>query len=86
MLASVGRTHAVSGVLLSALILLTKFSNPVTEAVAPERSKSREAGMDGGRSPGRESDASGSRERDRAPGPEMEQVRAPKSIERDIAL
>ena len=48
--------------------------------------KGREAGLDGGWSPGRESDASESRERDRAPGPEMEQARVPKGIERDMAL
>ena len=54
--------------------------------VEPERVQGREAAMDGGRSPGRESDASESRERDRAPGPEMEHGRVPKGIERDMAL
>ena len=50
--------EAVTGERISAL-----------EAVELEQATGREAGLDGGRSPGRESDASESRERDRAPGP-----------------
>ena len=56
------------------------------EAVEPERAKGRKAGLDGGRSPGRERDASESRERAPEPKPEMEQGRAPKGTERDMAL
>ena len=50
------------------------------EAVGEDKAKAREVGMDAGRSPGLESDASESRER------AMEQSRAPKGLDRDLGL
>ena len=54
------------------------------EAVEPENAKGREGGLDPGRSAGRGSDASESRDRGQAP--EMEQSRAPKGVARDFGL
>lgn len=56
------------------------------EAVQPERAKGRKSGLDGGRSPVRERDASESRERAPEPEPEPEPARVPKGTERDMAL
>ena len=54
------------------------------EAVEPERAKSREAGLDRDRTmdPGRDS----SEPRGRGPEPDIEKTRAPKSVDRDLAL
>ena len=56
------------------------------EAVGPEKAKGQEAGLEAGRSAGRESGASVSRERDRTPEPEIEGIRAPKGMDRDLGL
>ena len=56
------------------------------EAVEPERAKWHEAGLDTGRSTGREGDVSPSPERDGLRGPEMEQSRAPKRLDRGLGL
>ena len=56
------------------------------EAVEPERAKGREVGLGTGRSAGRDSGASVSQQLERTSGTEMEQSRAPKSIDRELAL
>ena len=56
------------------------------EAVEPERAKGRDAGLEAGRGAIREGDAPESPQRDRAPGPAMEQSRSPKSVDRDLGL
>ena len=56
------------------------------EAVEPERTKGREAGLEAGGGSGRESDGAESREGDRSPEPVMEQSRAPKGLDRDLGL
>ena len=56
------------------------------EAVGPEKAKGQEAGLEAGRSAGRESGASVSQERDRTPEPEIEGIRAPKGMDRDLGL
>ena len=55
------------------------------EAVEPDKAKGRET-VDEGRSAGRESSASVPEEPDRASETEMEQSRAPKSLDRDLGL
>ena len=67
------RLEAVTGERIAAL-----------EAVEPERAKDRGSGLDAGRSPGREGDASRSRERDRTPA--MKQERARANIDRELDL
>ena len=66
------RLEAVTGERIAAL-----------EAVEPERAKGRESGLDAGRSAGGESGESASPERD---GPDMEETRTPKSVDRDLGL
>ena len=56
------------------------------EAVEPERAKVREAGLGADRSAGRESDTSESRQPERGSGPDMEETRTPKSVDRDLGL
>ena len=56
------------------------------EAVEPEKAKGREAEMGAGRSSGDEDGATVSPERERTSGPETEQVRAQKSLDRDLGL
>ena len=56
------------------------------EAIEPDKAKGPEAGLDAGGKSGRDSDASVSQERDRAPAPAMEQSRAAKSVDRDLGL
>ena len=56
------------------------------EAVEPDKAKGREAEPEGGRSSGDERGASVSKESGRTSGSEMEQDRAPKSLDRDLAL
>ena len=51
------------------------------EAVEPDRAKGREAGLDAGRSVGREEGDAPTQERERSSEPAMEQVRAPKSLD-----
>ena len=69
------RLEAVTGERIAAL-----------EAVEPERTKGREAGLDAGRSAGGERDASESRQAERTPEPDMEKTRAPKSVDHDLGL
>ena len=69
------RLQAVTGERIAAL-----------EAVEPGRAKDRGAGLDAGRSLGREGDASGSRDRDQTPEPETGRSPEPKSMERDFGL
>ena len=56
------------------------------EAVEPEKAKGRGAETDAGRSSGDEGGASVSKESGRTSGPAIEQDRAPKSLDRDLAL
>ena len=56
------------------------------EAVEPEKAKGREAGLETGRSSGDEGGASVSKESGRSSASEMEQARAPKSLDRDLSL
>ena len=56
------------------------------KAVEPERPKGREAGPGVDRSVDREGSASLSHDRERPSEPEMEQVRAPKGLDRDLGL
>ena len=56
------------------------------EAVTPERATGQAIGLDAGRSSGRESEEFSSQERDRAPGPGLEQARTPKIVDRDLGL
>ena len=56
------------------------------EAVEPERAKNRAAGLDADRSAGREGGAFESRQPERTPGPDMEEARTPKSVDRDLGL
>ena len=56
------------------------------EAVEPEGVKDRTAGLESGRSAGREGGASVSQERERTPESAMEQSRAPKGLDRDLGL
>ena len=56
------------------------------EVVEPERAKGQEAGPEAARSVGRERGASVSQKRERTPAPEMEQARAPKSMDRELGL
>ena len=56
------------------------------EAVEPEKAKGRDAALDAGRSNGDEGGASVSKEAGRTSGPVVEQDRAPKSLDRDLAL
>ena len=56
------------------------------EAVEPERAKGRVAGVDAGRSAGRESDTPTSREWNRGSEPTMEQSNGPKGLDRDLGL
>ena len=69
------RLEAVTGERIAAL-----------EAVEPESTKDRAAGLDADRSAGGERDASESPERKRTPEPDMEKARAPKSVDRDLGL
>ena len=48
--------------------------------------KDRTAGLDAVRSADRESDAAGSRQPERSSGPDMEEARTPKSVDRDLGL
>ena len=56
------------------------------EAVEPEKAKGRESGLNVDRSPSPEGDASVSRETERTSAPEMEQARAPKTLDRGLGL
>ena len=56
------------------------------EAVEPERAKDRPAGLDAERSAGRDGGASKSRQPERSSGPDMEEARTPKSVDRDLGL
>ena len=56
------------------------------EAVEPGRTKGREAGLEAGTGAGLERDGSESQKPARTPEAEMEPARAPKGIERDLAL
>ena len=56
------------------------------EAVEPDRAKGREAGLDRDRSAGREDGALPSQERETSLGREIEQVRVPKGVDRDLGL
>ena len=56
------------------------------EAVEPDQAKGQEVGVDEGRTAGGEGDASVTQGRDRAQAPAMEQVHAPKSVDRGLAL
>ena len=67
------RLEAVTGERIAAL-----------ETVEPDTSKGREAGLEAGRSSGREDDTSALR--DRTLEPAMQQFRAPKSLDRDLGL
>ena len=55
------------------------------EAVEPERAKARAAGLDADRSVG-SGGASESRQQERTAGPDMEEARTPKSVDRDLGL
>ena len=55
------------------------------EAVEPERAKARAAGLDADRSVG-SGGASESRQQERTSGPDMEEARTPKSVDRDLGL
>ena len=69
------RLEAVTGERIAAL-----------EAVEPERAKGREGGLDAGRSAGGESGESAWPERDGPSGPELEQDRGAKGVDRDLGL
>ena len=56
------------------------------EAVEPERAKDRAAGLDADRSAGRDGGTGESRQPERTSGPEMEEARTPKSVDRDLGL
>ena len=56
------------------------------EAVEPERATGRAAGLDADRSAGRDGGASESRRSERTSGPDMEEARTPKSVDRDLGL
>ena len=56
------------------------------EAVEPERAKGREAGLGAERSASRDSDPCESRQPERTSGPDMENARTPKSVDRDLGL
>ena len=56
------------------------------EAVEPERAKDRAAGVDADRSAGRDGGASESRQPERSSGPDMEEARTSKSVDRDLGL
>ena len=56
------------------------------EAVEPEKAKDRAAGVDADRSAGRDGGASDSRQPERSSGPDMEETRTPKSVDRDLGL
>ena len=56
------------------------------EAVEPERAKDRAAGLDADRSAGRDGGASDWRQAERSSGPDMEEARTPKSVDRDLGL
>ena len=56
------------------------------EAVEPERVKDHAAGLDADRSAGRESGSGESRQPERSSGPDMEEARTPKSVDRDLGL
>ena len=56
------------------------------EAVEPERAKDRAAGLDAERSAGRDGGASDSRQPERSSGPDMEEARTPKSVDRGLGL
>ena len=56
------------------------------EAVEPERAKDRATGLDTDRSAGHNGGASESRQPERSSGPEMEEARTPKSVDRDLGL
>ena len=56
------------------------------EAVEPERTKDRAAGLDAERSAGRDGGASDSRQPERGSGSDMEEARTPKSVDRDLGL
>ena len=56
------------------------------EAVEPERATDRAAGVDADRSAGRDGGASESRQPERSSGPDMEEARTPKSVDRDLGL
>ena len=69
------RLEAVTGERIAAL-----------EAVEPERGKSRGAGLEAGRTMQRETGEFAPQDRERSSGPEMEQDRAPKGLDRDMGL
>ena len=56
------------------------------EAVEPERAKDRAAGLDVDRSAGRDGGIAESRQPERTSGPDMEEARTPKSVDRDLGL
>ena len=56
------------------------------EAVEPERAKGRVAGLDADRSTSLDGAAWELRQPERTSGPDMEKVRAPKSVDRDLGL
>ena len=56
------------------------------EAVEPERATGRAAGLDVDRGAGRDGGASESRRPERTSGPDMEEARTPKSVDRDLGL
>ena len=56
------------------------------EAVEPDRAKGREAILDTNRSADLDGGAAMSREREWTSSPEMEHIRAPKSVDREIGL
>ncbi len=56
------------------------------EAVEPDRAKSREAGLEPGRTVERETGESAPQDRERSSDPELERFRAPKGRDRDLGL
>ena len=56
------------------------------EAVGVEKAKNRAAGLDADRSAGRDGGASESPQPERTPGPDVEEARTPKSVDRDLGL
>ena len=56
------------------------------EAVEPERATGRAAGLDVDRGAGRDGGGSESRQPERSSGPDMEDARTPKSVDRDLGL
>ena len=78
--------HAAPAALSEQLEAATGERIAALEAVEPDRAKGREAILDTNRSADLDGGAAMSREREWTSSPEMEHIRAPKSVDRELGL